>query len=111
MKVKLFAIYQNILVLTKYSVLQQARPCKCEVSESSTLYMMHSVVYYAEFTRRSLVPRRRMVSRHASKCDFIHARMKSTAVPAAILAKPTNAEEHYLQMVYTQFHPNRAKKV
>jgi hypothetical protein len=37
--------------------------------------------------------------------------MKSTAVPAAILAKPTNAEEHYLQMVYTQFHPNRAKKV
>jgi hypothetical protein len=40
-------------------------------------------------------------------CNLIHARKKSVALPTAIFTKFTNAQRHYEQISYIDFHKNR----
>jgi hypothetical protein len=53
----------------------------------------------------------RGVSRHASECNFICASKRNAALPAPIPTKPTNAEQRYVQLSYTEFHPNNPRNV
>ena len=52
-------------------------------------------------------PESHTVSRYMHKCNFIYAHKKSAAFSAPIFAKLTNAQKHYAQISYTEFHPHR----
>ena len=41
-----------------------------------------------------------------SKFNCIYAHKKSMAFPAEIFMKLTNAQQHYVQLSYTTFHPS-----
>jgi hypothetical protein len=52
-----------------------------------------------------------MTRRYARKCNFIHAHNKSTDFPDPIFMKPTNSEQHYVQICCNEFHQIRTVNV
>jgi hypothetical protein len=42
------------------------------------------------------------------KCNFTHSSKKNTPSPARLFTKLSNAQQHYLHISCTEFHPNRS---
>ena len=66
--------------------------------------MAHSVPQYAEYTNEIFIFK-------IEKCIFIYGHEKSTVFPAPIITKLINVQQHYVQMVYTEFQHDRAVNV
>jgi hypothetical protein len=76
-------------------VMSGLKQCSCSISTHT-------------LPRHSLLSKRRPISRYTPKCNFTEVYMDSTACPAPNLTKLTNAQEVYVPISYTGYHPNRS---
>lgn len=52
-----------------------------------------------------------MISRFTSKCNFVHALQKITALSEPIFTKLANIQQYYMQTTHTDFRPHRTINV
>jgi len=86
----------------------------------NTLSLLHSfefsrgLFYYLRSVKKRK-PRPQIICamtwRYARKYSFIHAHNKSTDFPDSIFMKPTNSQQHYVEIRCKEFHRNRTVNV
>lgn len=84
------------------------------------LYLLHSfefsrgLSYYPRNVMKRK-PRPQIICaitwRYARKYNFIHAHNKSTDFPDPIFMKPSNSQQHYIEICSKEFHRNRTVNV
>jgi hypothetical protein len=94
---------KQVLVATRLSQCKQDGQRCSGVAYSKTQNMY--------LTRRFLLSKHKMALQYTRECNFIYAWKKSTAFPAPILTKLTNAQRRYMQISYSEFHLSRTINV
>ena len=72
---------------------------------------IHKTANAAPILRRSLHSKYHTASRYTRIYNFTYAFKKRATFPAAIFTELTNAQQHCVQICYTEFHPNRTVNV
>ena len=71
---------------------------------SSLCYLLHVTLPESRILRRLLEFWK--ICTHLRKCIFIYTHKKIRPFPTPIFAEITNAQQNYVQISYTEFHPN-----